>query len=569
MQPGQPEITLPDNLGEVDAAELDALEQRALTAYDEARKAGGDAPDGATVATLTGLRDVITGARGERDRRVADAAENAAKIAELDASLTPADDTTGDDAAADGDQAATDAQAAEVVAEAEQIAADGQTVTAAGARPAQRPSIGAAAGRAPKAAAPVKKVERGRGTLVAAAEAGVPMGSELTMHDGALALERAFSNLPGSEGHPRKQANVLALRKPARALVASGANDQEVLDQAGSEARLAGGSLLAAGGWCAPSETMYELAPGLETAEGLIDAPTVTWSRGGIRWTEGPQFCDFFNGEGFFTQTEAQAIAGEEKPCFEIPCPDFEEARLEAYGLCLTAGILQAKGYPEYVERFIAGSLIAHQHRINQVKIAKMVALADPVVTLTGPTGATADLLGALELQVEHRRYQWRMSPNATLEGVLPLWVRGILRSDLAKRNGVDMLAVTDEQIAAYFRLRGVRFQFVYDWQDALCATGVEPGAGLFGGAALPTAWPETVDVLLYPAGTYVIGEADIITMDALYDSTLLRTNRYQALFTEEALQVVRRAYAATLLRVPLNPSGVTGGQVVLADAEQ
>ncbi|MSW50548.1 MAG: hypothetical protein F2817_06625, partial [Actinobacteria bacterium] len=136
MQPGQPEITLPDNLGEVDAAELDALEQRALTAYDEARKAGGDAPDGATVATLTGLRDVITGARGERDRRVADAAENAAKIAELDASLTPADDTTGDDAAADGDQAATDAQAAEVVAEAEQIAADGQTVTAAGARPA-------------------------------------------------------------------------------------------------------------------------------------------------------------------------------------------------------------------------------------------------------------------------------------------------------------------------------------------------------------------------------------------------------------------------------------------------
>src|SRR3546814_12529473 len=82
------------------------------------------------------------------------------------------------------------------------------------------------------------------------------------------------------------------------------------------------------------------------------------------------------------------------------------------------------------------------------------------------PAGATAPLRTAIELQVEHLRTVNRMSRSATLEAVFPMWTHGVIRSDLSRRRGVDMLSVTNAQINAWFTQRGVSPQFVYDWQD-------------------------------------------------------------------------------------------------------
>jgi hypothetical protein len=74
------------------------------------------------------------------------------------------------------------------------------------------------------------------------------------------------------------------------------------------QSRLDGGSLTAAGGWCAPSETIYDLCE-LESRDGLISLPEVRVNRGGIRFTQGPDWADIFTSSGFCF-TEAEDIAG-------------------------------------------------------------------------------------------------------------------------------------------------------------------------------------------------------------------------------------------------------------------
>jgi hypothetical protein len=149
------------------------------------------------------------------------------------------------------------------------------------------------------------------------------------------------------------------------------------------------------------------------------------------------------------------------------------------------------------------------------------------------------------------------MSPEATLEMVAPYWLLGVLRSDLAKRNGFDNpMSVSDADIRSWFTLRGASPQWVYDWQDGY---GTPPGT--IGGATPPTEWPDEVQILLYAAGTWVRATQDIITLDAVYDSTLFRINRFNALFTEEGLCVIQRCPDSRLLTIPLCPTGRSGAQ--------
>lgn len=455
----------------------------------------------------------------------------------------------------------------------------------ASARPRPRVNLAAIAQRAPRVVTEVVEPQpngrRGASFVAAADVPGFSSGQTLDMDGLTQAALNRFSNLPNSYQpgkHIRHQFGLV--RKPEFEFSVDGKNDQDILDAAADETRLEGGSLVAAGGWCAPSETWYDLCPGLESNAGMLNLPTVGAPRGGVRWTQGPQFCDFYAGTGFFDMTEAQDIAGFTKPCYEIPCPDFEEARLEAHGLCLTAGILQNKGYPEYVSRFISGSLVAHAHRLNAQKIAQMVALSTPHTpdVDSAALSASTGMLGAIELTVTNYRYKYRMDEGRSLEMVAPIWLKGVLRQDIARKGGVPTEWVTDSQIDGFLRNAGANPQWVYDWQDAMCQTDdagldatdpdgagalLAPTASAMGGlwgTGGTVAWPSTVKILLYPAGTFVSLEQDIITLESVYDSALFRQNRYTALFTEEAFKVINRCYESLLVTVPVCPNGLSAG---------
>lgn len=353
-----------------------------------------------------------------------------------------------------------------------------------------------------------------------------------------------------------------------------------VLEYAANQTRLAGGSLAeamrrqvengksltAAVGWCAPSETIYDLCE-LETLDGILDIPEVQASRGGFFIPEngGPDFSTIYDSigdDGDVILSEYDVENGADKVCVEIPCPDFVEVRLDVAYVCLTGSLLQRRGYPEAVTRFSRGAMVALAHKVNESVIARMVAQSGAATVIPAQaanTDGASQILSAAEIGATDMRYRHRMSTTATLEMVLPVWALAPIRAAIARRAGVAELAVTDAEILAWFRVRNVVPRFVYDWQDAYSTVGLQGAPG----AATPiTALPANVSFLLYPAGTWVKPVQDVVNLDTVYDNALLTQNQYTALFAEDGFNVLKMCAESRLYTTPLNPQGVTGQSV-------
>lgn len=341
-----------------------------------------------------------------------------------------------------------------------------------------------------------------------------------------------------------------------------------VLRHARDESRLRGGSLAkawqsqldsgeasltAAAGWCAPSENRYDICRLWGSGVGMLDVPTITVRRGGLNYTDDPGFAAIYTnavaaGGGVNFLTEAQVIADTPKTCSELPCPTFENRRLDVLALCIRVSFLQAVGYPEVVSAWTDGLLESNAQEMNRLVIADMVArggaatvFADVDSTAGVQDSFTSALLASAELAAEDTRYREGMPFNSTIELVYPHWVLAQVRADLSRRNGVDMLAVTDAQIASLFSVRNLRAQFVRGYQDGLI-TGGALNAAFPGGIAAPpflTALPSTVNFMAYPAGAIAVARQDVITLTNVYDAASLATNEFTSLFAEEGFAPV------------------------------
>lgn len=584
------DLEIPENLSDLADADLAEMRSKAVDAF-QTLYAGGEFSD-EDLATLGTLTDGIEVLSAEISSREQAASERAAKAAELAAKIgadkpapaedeeKPADEAPAEDAPAE-DEAEKKAKAA--AAETVEVeaptkpAASPEAVTAAA--PASRGPIKLSGIRrhvsAPAPAiseeTPVEDTSRAR--LTVADVPGFAADSDASFEDLAVALDRRLQGFNSGAygaaaraGRAMSERHSLAVVRKSfdeRATVGSPESADAAMAFAVNEKNLPGGSLVAAGGWCAPSETVYDLLED-ESRDGLISLPEINVTRGGIKFTKGPKFADLYAAPSFnFTEEDAKAgkylpdTAGSgnkvgAKPVYQVPCTDFEEVRLSAAGMHIQAGLLQQRGYPELVARTIRGALVAHEHKMSERVIAAMEAQSTAVPLDTGQIGALAPVLTAIELQVEHYRYAQRLSRSTTLEAVFPYWVRGAIRTDLSRREGVDLIDVPDSRIDAWFRSRGVNPQFVYDWQ------------ALTGEAGTFKVWGGSVKFLLYSAGTFVKGGQDVITLDTVYDSTLLGQNDYTALFTEEGYLVAKRGHDARVVTVPLNPNGGTGTGIKL-----
>lgn len=584
------DLEIPENLSDLADADLAEMRSKAVDAF-QTLYAGGEFSD-EDLSTLGTLTDGIEVLSAEISSREQAASERAAKAAELAAKIgadkpapaedeeKPADEAPAEDAPAE-DEAEKKAKAA--AAETVEVeaptkpAASPEAVTAAA--PASRGPIKLSGIRrhvsAPAPAiseeTPVEDTSRAR--LTVADVPGFAADSDASFEDLAVALDRRLQGFNSGAygaaaraGRAMSERHSLAVVRKSfdeRATVGSPESADAAMAFAVNEKNLPGGSLVAAGGWCAPSETVYDLLED-ESRDGLISLPEINVTRGGIKFTKGPKFADLYAAPSFnFTEEDAKAgkylpdTAGSgnkvgAKPVYQVPCTDFEEVRLSAAGMHIQAGLLQQRGYPELVARTIRGALVAHEHKMSERVIAAMEAQSTAVSLDTGQIGALAPVLTAIELQVEHYRYAQRLSRSTTLEAVFPYWVRGAIRTDLSRREGVDLIDVPDSRIDAWFRSRGVNPQFVYDWQ------------ALTGEAGTFKVWGGSVKFLLYSAGTFVKGGQDVITLDTVYDSTLLGQNDYTALFTEEGYLVAKRGHDARVVTVPLNPNGGTGTGIKL-----
>lgn len=319
-------------------------------------------------------------------------------------------------------------------------------------------------------------------------------------------------------------------------------------------------TLVAAGGWCAPSMPMYDFF-NIAAADGLVDLPTFGVERGGVRWPVSPTIADVLEDIWLWTESDdILAVTGAgTKPCARPACPTFDEDRLDAHGLCITSGNLTDRAFPELIDNFIRLTMAAHEHVMSQRKIDTMVSLSTAVGGASGlALGVAAPVLNMIELQVVDYRLKYRMSDEAVLEAVFPSWTLAVIRADLAQRNGYDSpFDVTNQQIRAWFDLRGVRAQFVQDWQ---VGTGDFPGQ-----TTARTAWPAVLRFMLYAAGTFRLGVGPTIDLGVTRDSTLNAKNDYTAAWTEETFLVAKMGHESRVVYVGIDPDGVTGQQVDLS----
>lgn len=567
-------FTMPDVLP-ADKAELDALAAQAaaeIAVFQARHKAG----------------DEFTADEVERFEYLADANE---KIVEATSALVEAEVTTASklssliertapkpEVAPEPEAPAAEAEVevetpaetvAEVIAEAEEAAAEAAAPVNA---TAQKPVSFASATASTVPDAGSDRADKPWNLLPSAPNFAQYKGEGVSLREIALSIASVD---PGS-GQGIQQTG-MAGRGMAKQAIASISRPQvtmeatseqvvyEYLQNLGKEipghGKATAEGLVAAGGWCAPSQQLYGFCD-IPPASGLISLPDFPFdmSRGGVRVPVNPDISSLLTDLWHFTEAQLEAVdsGGDPtaiKPIIELPCPEeFIEWRLEAIGWAAKAGILQRSAWPEAIENALQQIQVAHQHRVSQLTIGKMVSGsgAVKVVPTDAVLGATSGVLNGLAINAVNLRLDKGLAADATIEGVAPIWFREVLRADLALREDTATLAVTNAQIDALLAARNIYLQYVNDWQ-----TGAQGQPGDLDNQV----WPDYADVLLYPAGTWFRQLQNIVTLGVQYPLEQLQLNQYTHLFIEDSFQVGKRCNESIQVRVPLCVNGAVGAR--------
>lgn len=571
---------LPENLSEIETEKLDELLTQAgdaasaLLDKDEAELTDDE------IAELESLAKAAESIEAEQTGRAAAAEERTAKVSAIkDRFKKPAsEDESKDEApAAETDEEDVDKAAAaeveELAVEETEVPAEEITVpddaselveeealTASAKRAA---TLAAAKNKVPVAKAPAQKEDKMTGfSLIAAGDVpGISAGSAFTDFDHVVDAFgqklQAFVEGSGSATFTQRYPIAKMRREtdPELTIKAGASHEEaaEVLKFATSESRLSGGSLVASGGWAAPSQIIYDIPIVEEAPDGILDLPSITVERGGFQHTLGIDFSTaiYGNANFGFTQTETQAAAKTVKPFFEPTDPTFQDERLQVIGYGMRAGFLTLQGYPELIKRMASGSVTAFAHYKNKDRINRLLSY------FTAPSGTQAtigslthSILDSLSFNRRRLVHKFFLRETATFQAMAPFWLLDVMREDLAKRSGWDALKVDDGYIKGLFAQRGINIQFVRDWT----AQDLGPAA---------TAYPATAEIALWYAGTFVAASGNVVSFDALYDYDGISKNTYTAFFNEESVLVARMnpvdALRFTFDTALINREGRTG----------
>lgn len=544
------DFTLPDEMP-TDPVELEALRDEALDAFAGYKKA---VEDGETLTDeqlgemrrLAGNVETIDAevkqAREAEDQRRTEAADLVNKVGEKQPE--PEHPEAADDAEQD---------ASEDTAEAEQP----EPVAASG----KRSTSFAGLGRTPETPSRDRQVGWRMEPGTTGYEPGLVSFSTLAdavdrIRPGSMAIR---SNRRNKDGFA---AQTFARMDRPGTPVSDGHELTAAIDQATNEKNLPGGSLTAAGGWCAPSETIYDFCDVPEATD-LVSLPEITINRGGIRFPEEPDLSDvdgFYFTESELEDTDDDGDPTEEKPCAEVPCPEMKELRLNAAGLCVKTGILQNDGWPEVVENFLQKFMQKHLRSLSKRTVQDMVDGSESKTISTDDViAAGSSILNSIALIAVNLRIKRGLGKSTTIEGVAPSWLLELIRADVANQGGVDQLAVGDSQIEQWLAARNISLQFVADWQTG---DSGQPGD-------LDTlAYPDTVNVLLYPAGTWFRSLHNVIEIGNMYSPEEIKKNQYTRFFSEDGIVVGKRCGDSINVEIPVCPSGAVGPRNSIACAD-
>jgi hypothetical protein len=576
------ELALPDGDGirALSDQDLEAFETSAVAAVDA--RLAGETITADDVTWATGVEAQIERVTAERTRRAADAAAPAAAAdirARLAARTTPnpADGNTGDDP---GGQSV----------EGELLTADGRPVGGARAVHTQFGGLSGPKyrlndtlrGKGRNANLVNDPLTAGGGSLLTRAQQFAKVSDAEKRTD--LSVLTASADIPGftQGGHIDSMDNLVrAMVQRARTLPVSKGNGQRVpvaqaqrkythtIDHRADLAQITDimamatdpALLVAAGGWCAALEVIWDLY-NIVCTDGAIDIPIIGTPRGGLSWPVSPSFGDISALPGVvWTWTNTMDVAAATgtgqsgiKPCVRVPCPDYTQAVNDCDGVCVTVGNLTSDAFPELIANHLRLVEAIHAHYMNNRLILQMAAAGTPVNTGQTDGPAAVDTLNVSAFYRRHLIEKYAMCDTAIIEGVYPRFQKDMMKNDLRFTGAVspsDTFCVSDEMLADWLDCAGIRAQFVADWQ--VRATGF-PGA-----ATAPTAWPATPQFMLYPAGTYAKLQGMTLDLGVVRDSTLNETNDHTAAWFEECWSLAKIGHESLTVTLDTCVNGSRG----------
>lgn len=600
---------IPEDLSGLNSEALDDLKTELHAEFDKALD------ENAEVALLTEIADAVDLVNGTLEIKANEAAEEeAAKDAlkdrmngeaELDAPSDAVDeDHTTAEAPADGDMS----EPVEV-AELEK-----EVVTASG----KAPSARAVSDRSDKPDAPPADSLG----LVITASADVPSfsnGQRIDRKDLATAMHARARGLGDSAGKGSRF-NVASIQVPIaeHLIVRDGTTDAgDIMDEAVREV-LAGKNaeaLVASGGWCAPSETIYDTF-GIESRDGLLDLPTIGVTRGGVQW---PQYQGLAATAGsLWTWTNVTDLSGPQA------ITDLDVAAFTA------SATVTAHGYVTGQSVSITGTgvaLLDNEYVITVVD-ANTFTFITTAADTTNATGTVQAIKNCLQIPcptfdearltaeglcVTHGNLMDRAYPEGTarfLDLVMTAHMHRLAAAQtaaiIASATAVthagatsdaagELLDAIDLQVADYRSQYTMGLNSVLDcvmpaWVHGAVRASLAMRAGvselavtdgqinafftvrnirpqfvtsydaLYRGATPAVAWPATCKILLYPAGGYLLADGGSIDLGVVRDSLLNATNDYTAAWSEQFYAVLQRGPAAREITVPTVVNGQTGG---------
>ena len=263
-------------------------------------------------------------------------------------------------------------------------------------------------------------------------------------------------------------------------------------------------------------------------------------------------------------------VDGPVKPCIRITCGEEIRAYVDAIPQCFTIGNMQARAYPELIEKHLELALVWQARFAEQRLLTRIGNLSTKVRTVS-THGITRDFLNALSTAVAGFRSRNRLEGDFRLNVILPVWFREAIRADMLLQiagDGQDAtFGLSDATIDRWITERGVNVVWALDGEDGQ-VFGDQDGAPTLSGVSVTPGteadlvdFPDEVVWYLYPEGGFVFLDGGTLDLGIVRDSTLNSKNDYQ-IFVETFEGVIKRAPETYRVATPLNIVGATTGTV-------
>jgi hypothetical protein len=451
------------------------------------------------------------------------------------------------------------ADAAVMVASIAHAAACAAETTAAGTA-TRLPRISRLAARAPARVRPLAASARATALVASAGGHGVELDAVTTVL--ADAMRREYQGRHHWAGDRTTLLSLRAEVDEARRLGSDEVDNTRKLDAVTGPQALA-----ASGGICGPVSVDYGVTSISQDSRPVQGAmATFQATRGGLRYVL-PQTLAQVTATGpaaIWTQAnDVNPTAPATKPHATFVCQPVQESYVDAITSIAQFGNFQARYFPEQVAEFLSNASAVHSRLAEGNLLSQLSAGSTQVSAGAYEMGAARETLGIIDRAASAMRFRHRMTPGAPLRLVWPLFLRDMIRADLAKNLPGDSggrgerLAVADAEISAWFSLRHIN---ITDTQDSPTGAATLQGWGVQGaGQLLP--WPATVATWLYPEGTWLFLDGGSLDLGMVRDSALNATNNFQ-MFSETFEKAVFLGHESHQLNLHVAPTGASIGTV-------